>query len=59
MLDYNYFKQHNKIIAIDFSKQEALDANSKAIQQIDFIGNLRGNNNRLMLFVIEEVKEAI
>ena len=47
------------MIAIDLSEQEALDADPKAIQQINFSGNLSGNNNRLLFFVIEEVKEII
>ena len=37
LLDYNYFKDHCKMIAIDLSKQQALDADPKAIQQIIFI----------------------
>ena len=49
---YNYFKKHYKMIAIDLSKQQALDADPKAIQQINFIGNLDGNNKRLMFFII-------
>ena len=57
LLDYNYFKKHCKMVAIDLSKQQTLDANPKAIQKINFTGNLSGNNNRLMLFIIEEVKE--
>ena len=36
LLDYTYFKKYNKITAVDLSKQEALDADSKAIQQINF-----------------------
>ena len=36
LLDYNYFKDHCKMIAIDLSKQQALDADPKAIQQIIF-----------------------
>ena len=47
------------MIAIDLSKQQALDADPKAIQQINFAGNLDGNNNRLMIFIIEGVKETI
>ena len=31
LLDYNYFKKHHKIIAIDLSKQQALDANAKEV----------------------------
>ena len=52
LLGYNYFKKHYKMIAIDLSKQQALDADPKAIQQINFIGNLDGNNKRLMFFII-------
>ena len=36
LLDYVYFKNYYKIIAIDLSKQQAQDANLKAIQQINF-----------------------
>ena len=41
-LDYNYLKKHYKMIAIDLSKQQALDGDPKAIQQINFTGNLSG-----------------
>ena len=45
LLDYHYFKENYKLIAIDLSTQQALDADSKAIKQINFIGNLnRGRN---------------
>ena len=40
LLDYNYFKNCYKMIAIDLSKQQALNADPKAIQQINFTGNL-------------------
>ena len=40
LLDYNYFKEYYNMIAIDFRKQEALDADPRAIQQINFTGNL-------------------
>ena len=30
LLDYNYFKKHYKKIAIDLSKQQALDADAKS-----------------------------
>ena len=43
--------------AIDLSKQKALDANSKAIQQICFTGNLE--NNAVIFFIIEEAKEIV
>ena len=36
LLDYPYFKDHYKMIAIDLSRQQALDADPRAIQQINF-----------------------
>ena len=48
LLDYTYFKKYYKMIAIDLSKQQALDADPKAIQQINFIANLdRAGNTRI------------
>ena len=47
------------MIAINLSKQQAFNADPKAIQEINFTGNLSGNNNRLIFFIIEEVKETI
>ena len=40
MLDYNHLKDYYKMIAIDFSKQQALGANPKVKQQIYFSENL-------------------
>ena len=40
LLDYNYFKKYYKMIAIDLTKQQALDADPKAIQKINFTENL-------------------
>ena len=45
LLDYTYFKKYYKMIAIDLSKQQALHADPKAIQQLDFAGNLDRNGN--------------
>ena len=42
LLDYPYFKENYKMIPIDFSKQQALDADSRAIQQINFTEKLDG-----------------
>ena len=41
LLDYSYFKDYYKMIAIDLSKQLVLDADPRAIQQIIFTANLR------------------
>ena len=47
LLDYTYFKKNYKMIAIDLRKQQALDADPKAIQQINFAANLdRAGNTR-------------
>ena len=40
LLDYNYFKKYYKMIAINLSKQQALHADPKPIQQIKSTGNL-------------------
>ena len=40
LLDYIYFKNYCKMIAENLSKQQALDADPKAIQQINFTANL-------------------
>ena len=46
-LDYPYFKENYKLIAIDLSKQQKLDAGAKAIQQINFTGNLEKKCNNI------------
>ena len=40
LLDYNNFNEHHKMIAIDLSEQQELDADPKAIQQINLTGSL-------------------
>ena len=42
LLSYPYFKVYYKMIAIDLSKQQALDPDPRGIQQINFTGNLDG-----------------
>ena len=44
------------MIAIDLSKQQALDADPKAIQQINFTENLE--QQATIFFIIEEAKET-
>ena len=43
-LDYQYFKDHYQLIAVDLSKQNELDADPRAIQQIEFYGKLKTNS---------------
>ena len=47
------------MIAIDFSKQQVLDADPRAIQQIHFAANLDRAGNTAMFFIIEEAKETV
>ena len=57
LLDYEYFKDHYKLIAIDLSKQLELE-NPDLKQQINFIGRLEENNEK-MFFIIEKKEETI
>ena len=59
LLDSPYFKKYYKLIAIDSGKQEKLDAELKAIQQINFTGNLSIAEGATMFFIIEEAKETV
>ena len=47
------------MIAIYLSKRQALDADPKAIQQINFTGNLDREVNKTMFFINEETKDTI
>ena len=58
MLDYDYFKNCYKIVAIDLSKQQALDDNPKAIQKINFTENLERGGQMAIYFIIEKAKET-
>ena len=59
LLDYSYFKDHYKMIEIDLSKQQVLDADPRAIQQISFTANLDREGNATMFFIIEEARETV
>ena len=59
LLDYLYFKDHYKMIAIDLSKLQALEADPRAIPQINFTANLDRNENTTMFFIIGEEKETV
>ena len=47
------------MIAVDLSKQQALDAGPKAIQQINFTANLDKEGNARFFFILEESKETV
>ena len=59
LLDYPYFIETYKMIAIDLSKQRALDFDPKAIQQTNFTGNLDRAGNTRVYFILKEVKETV
>ena len=59
LLDYIYFKNFYKMIVVDLSKQKALDADPKAIQQINFTANLDRAGNTRFYFILEEAKETV
>ena len=46
--DYQYFKDHYNLIAVDLSKQKELDAHSRAIQQIENFREIKRNSARIL-----------
>ena len=56
LLDYDYFKKHYKLIAIDLSKQQVLQENEDLIQQINFIGRLE---NAAVFIIIKKKENTI
>ena len=57
LLDYDYFKKNYQLIAVDLSKQREIDADTRAIQQIEFIGMLKTRSN--VFTILERSKETI
>ena len=57
LLDYKYFKDFYKLVTINLSKQKELDADPRAIQQIEFYGKLSAD--AFVLFVLEKSKETV
>ena len=47
------------MIAIDLSKQQAADADARAIQQTNFMANLDREENATIFFITEEAKETV
>ena len=54
LFDFNYFHKHYKLVAVDLSKQKELDADPRAIQQIEFKYMLRTNST--IYWVLEKSK---
>ena len=61
LLDYAYFKDNYRLIAVDLSKQKALDADPRAIQQIVFHIVVEGDDNtKIRLYaILEQSKETM
>ena len=59
LLDYPYFLDIYKMIAVDLSKIQALDSDPRAIQQINFTASLDRAGNTRVYFILEEAKETI
>ena len=57
LLDFAYFEKNYKLIAVDLSKQKALDADPRVIQKIIFTGKASGNI--ITFYILEQLKETI
>ena len=61
LLDYTYFKDNYRLIAVDLSKQKALDADSRGIQQIIFTGKMKSTVANALVIIyynLEQSKET-
>ena len=60
LLDFAYFEKNYRLIVADLSKQKAVDAESRTIQQIFFTGKIKAvaNNTRVIIYyILEQSKE--
>ena len=57
LLDFNYFNEHYKLVAVYLSKQKELDADPRAMQQIEFKYMLQTDST--IYWVLEKSKETI
>ena len=62
LLEFAYFEKNYRLIAVDLIKQKALDADSRAIQQIIFKGKIKAtevNTRVIIYYILEQSKETI
>ena len=62
LLNFSYFEKNYTLIAVDLSKQKALDTDSRAIQQIVFTGKIKvtvPNTRVIIYYILEKSKETI
>ena len=65
-IDYEYIKYHYRLIAVYLSRQKELDGDSKAIQQIEFVGQLKntdganedGTQSMFVWMISQKIKET-
>ena len=57
LIDYQYFKDHYQLIAVDLIKQKELDADPRATQQIEFYEMLKTNSQ--VCAVLGKSKETV
>ena len=57
LLDYQYFKDHFNLIAVDLSKQKEFDADLRAVQQTEFYGMLKTNSQ--VCTILKKPKETM
>ena len=61
LLDFSYFEKNYRLIAADLNKQKALDADSRAIQQIMFTGEIKAtaaNTRVIIYYILEQSRET-
>ena len=61
MFVFAYFGKKYRLIEVDLSKQKALDADSRAIQQIIFTGKIKAaaaNTRVIIYYILEQSKET-
>ena len=49
LLDYDYIKNHYRLIAVNLSRQKELDTDSEAIQKMEFVGQLKIQTMQLLI----------
>ena len=54
-----YFKEYYKLIGIDLSKSQKLDADPKTIQKINFAGYLKRAEGAIIFLIIDKAKETV
>ena len=62
LLDFAYFEKNCRLIAADLSKQKALDADSRAIEQLIFTGKIKAkeaNTRVIIYYILEKSKDTI